>query len=311
MARKNVWEVLKTTSADVAADTLLLIRGATDDVRRILPQDIFGAHPVLRDVTAQQTTGPLTSEGTGDTGVDVVIDDEDNGSGRGARISIAANLNGATPAPGALRVQNGDGDWYNLYVDGNGKLRISDDAQIISTNIDDGELVGAGTGTYEFDLHDEVDVELTALADVDRFPRLRRERRRGSLTVTSRPKPCQRTMSALLESFPSDALFDRGRRPDHNAQPWPRAQVDERMGGFADQLATQTFATGTRVLVSGPGYYNARNILIQLDTLTTTQATVRLDVSGTDDRDHCRPGRARFGQCPHYSDVRFRYQFFG
>ena len=305
MATKNVWEVLKTTSADVAADTLLLIRSASSDVRRILPQDIFGAHPVLRDVTAQQTTGPLTSEGAGDTGVDVVIDDEDNGTGRGARISIAANLNSATPAPGALRVQNGDGDWYNLYVDGNGKLRISDDAQIISTNINDGDLVGSGSGTYEFDLHDEVDVELTEIDVDDRFL-LSAESLAGDPNRYVEASTL-RDYVGLLESFPTTlySIADGAQTITHSLGRTPKW-----MNVWAvSQANTYTnFATGTRVLVSGPGYYNAREILIQLDTLTTTQATVRLEVTGSDINIIDLGGELR--TIPH-GDVRFRYQFFG
>ena len=305
MATKNVWDVLKVTSADVAADTLLIIRGATDDVRRILPQNLFGALPVLRDVTTQQTTGPLTSEGAGDTGVDVIIDDEDNGAGRGARISIGANLNSGTPAPGALRVQNADGDWYNLYVDGNGKLRINDDAQITSANISGGDLVGEGSGTYEFDLHDEVDVESTELGDDDRFLI-------SAESLTGDPNryveaSTVKSYVGLLEAFPTTlySIADGSQTITHNLGRTPKW-----MNVWAvSQANTYTnFQTGTELLVSGPGYYNQRDIVISLDSLSTTQATVRLDVSGSTIVIIDLGGSVR---TINYSDVRFRYQFFG
>ena len=305
MASKNVWDVLKTTSADVAADTLLIIRGATSDVRRILPQNLFGALPVLRDVTTQQTTGPLTSEGAGDTGVDVVIDDEDNGSGRGARISIGANLNAATAAPGALRVQNADGDWYNLYVDGNGKLRISDDAQITSTNISGGDLVGEGSGTYEFDLHDEVDVAATEIDDADRFL-ISAEGLSGDPNRYAEGSTVKNYVG-VLEAFPTTlySIADGSQTITHNLGRTPKWM---NVWAVSQSNTLTNFQTGTTVMVSGPGYYNARDILIQLDTLTTTQATVRLEVSGSTIGILDLGGSFR---TINYSDVRFRYQFFG
>ena len=305
MASKNIWDVLKTTSADVGADTLLLIRGATNDVRRILPQNLFGALPLLRDVTTQQTTGPLTSEGAGDTGVDVIIDDEDNGAGRGARISIGANLNSATPAPGALRVQNANGDWYNLYVDGNGNLRINDDAQITSANVDGGDAVGAGSGTYEFDLHDEVDVELTTLDDEDRLLV-------SAESLTGDPNryvksSTVRNYVGLREAFPAalHSIADGSQTITHSLGREPKW-----INVWAvSQSDTHTnFATGAMVLLTNTGYFAADEILINVDTLTTTQATVRLDVDATTISIIDLGGVARNIAL---ADVRFRYQFFG
>ena len=305
MATKNVWDVLKVTSADVAADTLLIIRDATSDVRRILPQNLFGALPVLRDVTTTQTTGPLTSAGAGDTGVDVSIDDEDNGAGRGARVSVGANRNNATPAPGALRLRGADGTWYTLFVDSTGKLRITTSAQVTSANPNAGDRVGEGVGTYSFDLHDEVDVELTALADDDRFM-VSDESEAGDPNRFAEASTVRHYVG-LRESFPTTLyqLVDRSDVITHNlgrVPVWMNVWVVSQDDTFTN------FQTGTEVLVSGPGWYDGDTALIQMDTLTTTQATVRLNVTGTTIQVIDLGGTNRSIAL---DNVRFRYQFFG
>ena len=111
----------------------------------------------------------------------------------------------------------------------------------------------------------------------------------------------------MREAFPTTlySIADGAQTITHNlgrAPKWMNVWAVSQANTYTN------FQTGTRVLVSGTGYYNARDIIIQWDTLTTTQATVRLEVAGSTVQIIDLGGVVR---TINYSDVRFRYQFFG
>jgi hypothetical protein len=75
----------------------------------------------------------------------IVFPEFDNGSSYGPYVNIGRNSNGSTPAAGHLLLYDRDNDYYSIWPDGSGNLRIVTNAHPTSATDTGGTVIGTQT----------------------------------------------------------------------------------------------------------------------------------------------------------------------